>query len=179
MKTTIAIFIVALVSQVTFGQSVFDKYENQRDVNSLVVTKSMFRLMSKIDLSSNDPEAKNYLKMVENLDNIRIFRTESPTTATEMKNTVDNYLKSSSALSELMRVNEDGKNIRFYIKEGKNENFVSELFMFLEDPNSKDSKAVIMSITGNIDLRQISQLTSDLNVPGSDKLKDIDKKKNK
>lgn len=178
MKTTIAIFIVALVSQVTFGQSVFDKYENQRDVNSLVVTKSMFRLMSKIDLSSNDPEAKNYLKMVENLDNIRIFRTESPTTATEMKNTVDNYLKSSSALSELMRVNEDGKNIRFYIKEGKNENYVSELFMFLEDPSSRDSKAVIMSITGNIDLRQISQLTSDLNVPGSEQLKDIDKKKN-
>lgn len=178
MKTTIAIFIVALVTQVTFGQSVFDKYENQRDVNSMVVTKNMFRLMSKIDLISNDPEAKNYLKMVENLDNIRIFRTESPTTAADMKRTVDNYLKSSSALSELMRVNEDGKNIRFYIKEGKNENYVSELFMFLEDPSSRDSKAVIMSITGNIDLRQISQLTSDLNVPGSEQLKDIDKKKN-
>lgn len=178
MKTTIAIFIVALVSQVTFGQSVFDKYETQRDVNSLVVTKSMFRLMSKIDLSSSDPEAKNYLKMVENLDNIRIFRTESSATAAEMKNTVDNYLKSSSALSELMRVNEEGKNIRFYIKEGKNENYVSELFMFLEDPSSRDSKAVIMSITGNIDLRQISQLTSDLNVPGSEQLRDIDKKKN-
>jgi len=95
-----------------------------------------------------------------------------------MKKTVDSYLKSSTSLSELMRVNEDGKNIRFYIKEGKNENFVSELFMFLEDTNSKDSKAVIMSITGNIDLRQISQLTSDLKVPGSDQLKNIDKTKN-
>jgi len=71
MKKLIAIIIVALVSQVTFGQSVFDKYENQRDVTSMVVTKSMFRLMSKIDLSSNDPEAKNYLKMVENLENIK------------------------------------------------------------------------------------------------------------
>jgi hypothetical protein len=178
MKNIIAILLVALASQVTFGQSVFDKYEDQRDVNSLVVTKNMFRLMSKIDLSSNDPEAKNYLKMVENLENIRILRTENASTAADMKKTVESYLKSSTALSELMRVNEDGKNIRFYIKEGKNENYVSELFMFLEDPTSKDSKAVIMSITGNIDLRQISQLTSDLNVPGSDQLKDIDKKKN-
>jgi hypothetical protein len=178
MKNTIAILLLALVSQVAFGQSVFDKYENQRDVNSLVVTKNMFRLMSKIDLSSNDPEAKNYLKMVENLENIRILRTESVSTAADMKKTVESYLKSSAALSELMRVNEDGKNIRFYIKEGKNENYVSELFMFLEDPNSKDSKAVIMSITGNIDLRQISQLTSDLNVPGSEQLKDIKAKKN-
>jgi len=178
MKKIIAILIVALVSQVAFGQTVFDKFENQRDVTSMVVTKSMFRLMSKIDLSSNDPEAKKYLNMVENLENIKIFTTDNASTAADMKKTVDSYLKSSTSLSELMRVNEDGKNIRFYIKEGKNENFVSELFMFLEDANSKDSKAVIMSITGNIDLRQISQLTSDLKVPGSDQLKNIDKAKN-
>jgi len=95
-----------------------------------------------------------------------------------MKKTVESYLKSSTNLSELMRVNDDGKTIRFYVKEGKNENFVSELFMYLEDANSKDSKAVIMSITGNIDLRQISQLTSDLNVPGSEQLKDIKVNKN-
>ncbi len=177
MKKLIAIIIVALVSQVTFSQSVFDKYESQRDVTSMIVTKNMFKLMSKIDLSSNDPEAQNYLKTVENLENIRIFTTDNPTTAADMKKTVESYLK-SSALSELMRVNDDGKNIRFYVKEGKNENFVNELFMFLYDELSNDKMAVIMSITGNIDLREISKLTADLNVPGSEQLKDIDKKKN-
>lgn len=175
MKKIIAILIVALVSQVSFGQSVFDKYENQRDVTSMVITKSMFKLMGKIDLSSNDPEAKNYLKTVENLENIKIFTTDNASTAADMKTTVDSYLKSSTSLSELMRVNDDGKNIRFYVKEGPNENFVSELFMYLEDANSKDSKAVIMSITGNIDLREISKLTSDLKVPGSDQLKNMNK----
>ncbi len=178
MKKIIAITVIALVSQSLFSQGVFDKFEDQQDVTSMIVTKSMFKLMSKIDLSSSDPKAKEYLNMVENLENIKIFTTDNPTTASEMKKTVDTYLKSSTSLSELMRVNDDGKNIKFYVKEGKNDNFVTELFMFLEDANSRDSKAVVMSITGNIDLRQISQLTADLNVPGSEQLKNIDKNKN-
>ncbi|PKP24181.1 MAG: DUF4252 domain-containing protein [Bacteroidetes bacterium HGW-Bacteroidetes-2] len=177
MKKIIFILTIALVSQNNYAQkNVFDKFENQKDVTSMIVTKSMFKLMSKIDLSSNDPEAKNYLNMVENLENIKIFTTDNATTAIDMKNTVDNYIKSSTALTELMRVTDDGKNIRFYVKEGKNENFVSELLMFLEDSSSKDKQAVVMSITGNIDLRQISQLTSDLKVPGSDQLKNVNKK---
>ncbi|GGD99340.1 DUF4252 domain-containing protein [Planktosalinus lacus] len=177
MKKIIAILAVTLITQAIYSQAIFDKFENQNDVSSLVVTKSMFKLMSKIDLSSDDPEAKNYLKMVENLDDIKIFTTGNNDKASDMKRTVENYLKSTTSLSELMRVNDDGQNIRFYVKEGKNDNYVSELFMFLEDPTSSDSKAVIMSITGNIDLRQISQLTSDLKVPGSEQLKNIDQKK--
>lgn len=179
MKKIIVITVIALVSQTMFSQSVFDKFEEHQDVTSMIVTKSMFKLMSKIDLSSNDPKAKEYLNMVENLENIKIFTTDNPTTASEMKKTVDSYLKSSTSLSELMRVNDDGKNVKFYVKEGKDDNFVTELFMFLEDANSKDSKAVVMSITGNIDLRQISKLTADLNVPGSEQLKNIEKNKNK
>lgn len=174
MKKIIAILAVTLISQAIYSQGIFDKFENQNDVSSFVVTKSMFKLMSKIDLSSDDPEAKNYLKMVENLDDIKIFTTANSEKASDMKRTVESYLKSTTSLSELMRVNDDGQNIRFYVKEGKNDNYVSELFMFLEDPTSADSKAVIMSITGNIDLRQISQLTADLKVPGSEKLKNID-----
>jgi len=176
MKNIILIAAIVLVSQTIYSQkSAFDKYENQKDVTSMIVTKSMFKLMSKIDLSSNDPEAKNYLNMVENLEDIKIFTTDNAITAADMKNTVDSYIKSSPTLTELMRVNDDGKNIRFYVKEGKNENFVSELLMFLEDSSSKDKLAVVMSITGNIDLRQISQLTSDLKVPGSDQLKNVKK----
>lgn len=176
MKNIILIAAIVLASQTIYSQkSTFDKYENQKDVTSMIVTKSMFKLMSKIDLSSNDPEAQNYLKMVENLEDIKIFTTDNATTAADMKSTVDSYIKSSTTLTELMRVNDDGKNIRFYVKEGKNENFVSELLMFLEDSSSKDKQAVVMSITGNIDLRQISQLTSDLKVPGSDQLKNAKK----
>lgn len=177
MKTIIfTVCMILGLSWSGFSQSVFDKFEENSEVTSLIVTKNMFKLMSKIDLSSNDPDAKEYLQLVENLDNIKIFTTGNAQVASEMKKSVEGYLTSGNNLAELMRINEDGQVIRFYVQEGKSENFVKELFMFLEDANSPDSKAVVVSITGNIDLRQVSKLTADLNVPGSENLKDIKKK---
>ena len=68
------------------------------------------------------------------------------------------------------------KNIKFYSKEGKSENFVSELLMHLTGNIDGEDRTIIMSITGKIDLKKISKLTSDLNMPGSKELKNIDQK---
>ena len=75
-----------------------------------------------------------------------------------------------------MRVNEDGKNIRFYSKGGKNDNYVSELFMFMEGEKEGELISVILSITGEIDLSQLSRLTSDLKIPGAEELKNVENK---
>ena len=132
-----------------------------------------------MDLDSSDPEAKEYLAMVENLDNIKIFTTENKEVAKRMDASVAKYVSNSTGLGELMRVKDDGKNIKFYSKDGKNDNYVSELLMHLNGNIDGKEMTVIMSITGNIDLKQISKLTKDLNVPGSDQLKNIDKNKKK
>ena len=122
---------------------------------------------------------KNILSMVDNLENIKIFTTENPEVAARMDASVAKYISSSKGLGELMRVKDDGKNIKFYSKEGKNENFVSELLMHMIGDVDGKKMTVIMSITGNIDLKQISKLTEDLKVPGSEELKNIDTKKTK
>lgn len=177
MKKIILTFALALLAFSGFSQSVFDKFDNRKDVTSLVVTKQMFKLMSSVDLSSSDPEAQEYLKLVNNLENIKVFTTSNASIASEMRTEVDKYLKGNTKLSELMRVNDDGKSIRFYSKEGKNENYISELLMFLDGASGGKSETVILSITGNIDLKQISKLTSDLKVPGSENLKELEKNK--
>ena len=89
---------------------------------------------------------------------------------------VATYLSESPKLSELMIVKDDGKNIEFYSKEGKSYNFVSELLMHLTGNIDGEDRTIIMSITGKIDLKKISKLTSDLNMPGSEELKNIDQK---
>ena len=175
-KLTILIALI-LAPMVASAQNAFDSFEDEKDVSSVVVTKNMFKLLSKIDLESDDPEVKEYMELVDNLDNIKIFTTENASVAKRMDAAVTSYVAKSSALAELMRVKDDGKNIKFYSKEGKNENFVSELLMHLTGDVDGKNMTVIMSITGNIDLKQISKLTKDLNVPGSENLKDIDKKK--
>lgn len=179
MKKIAIIIVLAIFPLLSWSQNAFDSFENEKDVTSVVVTKNMFKLLSKMDLNSSDPEAQAYLKMVDNLDNIKIFTTENPAVAQKMDAAMTKYVAASKDLGELMRVKDDGKNIQFYSKEGKNENYVSELLMHLNGLVDGKTTTVIMSITGNIDLKQISKLTEELKVPGSDQLKNIDKKKNK
>lgn len=171
--TTVLIWSGIMVS----AQQAFDSFDNEKDVTSVVVTKNMFKLLSKMDLNSSDPEAQAYLNLVENLENIKIYTTTNPQVAKRMETAVSGYVTGSKNLEELMRVNDSGQHVVFYSREGKNENYVSELLMYLNGVESKDPTTVIMSITGNIDLRQISKLTEDLKVPGSENLKKLEKNK--
>jgi hypothetical protein len=43
----------------------------------------------------------------------------------------------------------------------------------------REIETVILSLTGDIDLRQVSKLTNKMNVPGGDQLKKVGDKKNK
>lgn len=178
MKKQLIILILALMPSLFYAQNAFDAFENEKGVTSVVVTKNMFKLLSKIDLNSKDPEAQAYLNMVNSLDNIKIFTTESPEVAKRMDAAVNSYLSSTKALGELMRVKDDGQDIRFYSKEGKDENHVKELLMHLTGVVDGKPSTIIMSITGDIDLKQISKLTEEMKVPGSKQLKNLDKKKN-
>ncbi len=177
MKKIAILIALAIAPMVSWAQNAFDSFENEKDVTSVVVTKNMFKLLSKMDLNSTDPEAQAYLKMVNDLDNIKIFTTDNPGVSQKMDAAVAKYITGSKNLGELMRVKEDGRNIKFYSKEGKNENYVSELLMHMDGIVEGKPMTVIMSITGNIDLKQISKLTEELKVPGSEELKNIDKKK--
>lgn len=179
MKKVSILIALIIAPWLASAQNAFDSFENEKDVTSVVVTKNMFKLLSKMDLDSSDPEAKEYLAMVDNLDDIKVFTTDNQEVASRMDAAVAKYVASSKGLGELMRVKDDGKNIKFYSKEGINENFVSELLMHMNGDVDGKKTTVIMSITGNIDLKQISKLTQELNVPGSEELKNIDKNKKK
>lgn len=91
-----------------------------------------------------------------------------------MKADVAKYLKGST-LDELMRVNTDGKNVKFYSKPGKDEDHVSELFMFLDGvkEDGDGPNTVVLTITGEIDLKQVSKIADHLNVPGGEELKKV------
>lgn len=174
MKKSIILVMVCLLSVMGYSQN-FEKYDSMKDVDAVVMTSKMFKLLSKVDLSASDPEAQQYLNMIDNLNEIRIYTSGTSSVRSQMASDVNSYLNKSS-LDELMRVNEDGNNIKFYSKPGKNDNFVSELFMFMEGEKDGKPISVIMSITGNLDLTKISQLTSDLKVPGSEELKNVKNK---
>ncbi|MCJ7757954.1 MAG: DUF4252 domain-containing protein [Gillisia sp.] len=174
MKKSIIVILVCLVSFAGYSQN-FAKYENMKEVDAMIMTSKMFKLLAKVDLSSTDPEAQQYIKLIENLKEIRMYTTNQSAIRAQMASDVSTYL-SKGSLEQLMRVNEDGKSIKFYSKPGRNENFVSELFMFMEGEKDGKPIAVILSITGDIDLTQLSKLATDLKVPGAEELKKVNKK---
>ena len=173
-KIALLIAFVAL-PVIAFSQSVFDKFEDYDDVSTVVVNKNMFKLFSRIE--ADDPEAQEFMEMVKSLEDLKVFITEDAKIGAEMKATVTKYLKKAS-LQELMRVKDKDVNVKFYIKQGRDEDHVSELLMFVNglkdvEANGKKIETVLLSLTGDIDLNKIGSLTRKMNLPSQ--LEKVDK----
>jgi hypothetical protein len=91
-----------------------------------------------------------------------------------MKVVADKYIK-TAGLEELMRVNDNGRNIKILVKSGTTETQIRELLMFIDGGKGEDT--VLMSLTGNFDLNEVSVLTDKMRFPGGDDLKKATKRK--
>lgn len=159
---------LALMPVLNYAQGAFDKFDGQDDVTSIIVNKKMFDLMSKVKMDASDKEAQQYLSLIKKLDNLKVFTTKSVRVENEMKASANSYIK-TAGLEELMRVNDSGRNIKILVKSGSTDSQVRELLMFIEGGKGEDT--VLMSLTGNFDLNEISTLTDKMRFPGGDDLK--------
>ncbi|NJB72005.1 hypothetical protein GGR42_002496 [Saonia flava] len=169
MKKYIIIVLIAMLPISGFAQSLFDKYEDLDNVTSVVVNQSMFNLLSKIDVEVDDQEAQDFMDIAKSIKNLKVFTTDDKKISADMKISVEKYLKSSS-LVELMRVKDKDANVKFYIKNGKDDDHVSELLMFVTgikevEANGRHFETVLLSLTGDIDLNKINSLTNKMNLP--------------
>jgi hypothetical protein len=174
MKKFLITVVVVLVSSPFFAQAAFDKFDGQDDVTSIIVNKKMFDLMSKVKVDASDKETQQYLNLIKKLDNLKVFTTKSTRVEGEMKVAADRYIK-TAGLEELMRVNDSGKNIKILVKSGAKDSQIRELLMFIE--GAKNDDTVLMSLTGDFDLSEISILTDKMRIPGGDDLKKATKGK--
>ncbi|ANH60593.1 DUF4252 domain-containing protein [Dokdonia donghaensis] len=172
MKKLIMIAALASVTLASNAQSPFDKYEDLKGVSSIVMNQKMFKLLSKVDLNSSDPEMQQYINLVDNLENVKMYTSANAGIMDQMNTSMKGYI-ASSGLQELMRAKDDGKNVKFYYKEGSSEDYVKEFVMFLNGNMEGEQRAVFFQVTGNIDLKQISKLAQDLDFKGSEALKEV------
>jgi len=179
MKKFILIFSLALLPIISSAQSHFDSLEDLDGVTSVIVNANMFNLMSKIDISTDDPEAKEYIDLIKNITSLKVFVSKNNATTSKMQNMMGSYLKKSS-LQELMRIKDGDTNVKFFMKEGSNSNKVSELLMFVKGTDlkveGKDIETVLLTLTGDFDLKQVSKLTKKMNIPGGEHLRKVKKK---
>ncbi|GAA4242675.1 MULTISPECIES: DUF4252 domain-containing protein [Winogradskyella] len=189
-KKIVVIVAAMLISVTGFSQSVFDKYEDQKGVASVILNGKMFKMLATMGIDIDDPEMKEYAEMANNITGFKVFTTGDTKIAADMNATVAKYLK-SSALEELMRIKDGDQTVKFYVKEGKDDNHVKELLMFItglkeltKDQNieingkKREFETVVMTLTGDIDLRQVSKITNQMDIPGGEQLKKAGEKKN-
>ena len=182
MKTFIFIVLGLMLSLTITAQDLFSKYESMDGVTSGVINSKMFSMIASMDIDVDDPDAKTFMEMVNKIESVKLLVTGSQNISKNMVADTEAYIRKAN-LDELMRFKDGAQNVRFYVREGKDQNHVKELLMFItglgemlagEDLSingkTREVETVIVSIVGDIDLKQISKITSKMNLPGGEQL---------
>lgn len=174
-KKVLIALLFAFASSSFYGQAVFDQFDGQEEIVSVMVNKKMFELMSKVKVDPSDKETQQYLKLIQNLENLKVFSTTNSTSARKMRDVADAYIKSAS-LEELKKVNENGKQVTIDVKRAGANNQLNEFVMFIDDDANGINRSVLMSLTGVFNLNDISILTDKMQIPGGTELKKLTQK---
>ncbi len=182
MKKIIALVVMAIMLLPISGiaQDIFEKYNGNSEVTYVSIQPKMFQMIAKMGINVDDAEAKAYMDMVKSITSFKTIVTDNKTISAD----ISKWVKSrSSSLEELMQVKDNGAEVKFYIKEGKDSDHVKELLIFVNgidkvmqsngvDINGQQRKieTVVVSLTGDIDLNEISRLTDKMNIPGGQHL---------
>ncbi|WP_308991224.1 DUF4252 domain-containing protein [Mariniflexile litorale] len=184
-KVIVLVMVIMLLPLTGMAQDVFEKYSDNTDVTYVSIKPKMFQMIAKMGINVDEPEAKAYIDMVKSITSFKTIVTDNKTISAD----ISKWVKSrSNSLEELMEVKDDGVEVKFYVKEGKDSNHVKELLIFVNGINKvmKESvdvngqqrriETVVVSLTGDINLNEISKLTEKMNIPGGNHL---EKKKKK
>ena len=96
MKKLLLIMMLAFMLPVVSNAQNFDKYENMKEVDAVVITSKMFKLLTKIDLNADDPETQQYIDLIENLQEIRVFTSKQENVRKQMAADVNTFIKNGS-----------------------------------------------------------------------------------
>lgn len=161
MKKIIVLIALVVTPMLTSAQSFFDDLEDLDGVSAVVVSKDAFEILSKFNAESlQHNETMEVFQMIQDLNELKVFSTDKKEIANKMEQMAKSAIKKHN-LTQLMRVKEDDSRVSIYVKSSKNKDYVSEVLMFIKgisEKTNKTSEAVIVSLTGNIDINKMSDL---------------------
>ena len=162
MKKLVIVVAFLIASSASYAQSFFDKLEDMDGVDVVVVTKEAFEMLSKFkDIQLEGNQTMKVFSLIKELKELRVFTTDDSAIANKMDEMVSKLIK-NNRLTELMRVKDDDSRVKIYVKTTKNKDYVSEVLMFvkgIEKKTKENVDSVIISLTGNIDVNKIAEIT--------------------
>ena len=156
------------------AQSVFDTYKSNERVTYVSISPQMFSMLAKLNIDDTDPEAKEFLELISQINTFKLLRTDEPTISDNFSDWTQEYAKTKQ-LSELMQVREDQTIVYFYAALSEKENIVDQLVMLAQEDNDNAAlddrnQTVLLYINGKIDLARIASLVQKLDIPAGEQL---------
>lgn len=144
----------------------FQKYEEDRSFTLVSVTPKMFSMFSKLDI--NTGEGQQFMQVVKKLRGMRILAKEDTKDGPKLYREAAAFL--TKDMEELMTIRDDNTDLKFMVKENAKGN-IAELIMLV----GSDDEFMAMSLVGDIDLNEISQIAGKMNIHGMENLNKLKK----
>lgn len=170
MKKSTTIIVLMLLGSVTWAQDdaisqFFSKYNDDPDFTQVTVTSKMFGLFTHFEPEDEDQEAvKNAISKITGLKILALEDTHRG------KDLYDEAFKliPKNDYEELMTMKEPDGELKFLIKEKDGK--IAELLMI----KGGHENFFILSLVGEIDLKEISKLSRHMDIDGFEHLRKID-----
>jgi hypothetical protein len=176
MKKIVAVVVLMLIITGAQAQDAiskfFSKYQNDESFTQVNVSSKMFNLFT--NMEADTPEDKEVLEAISKLKGLRILMKENTSDARSLYKEAFSLVPVKE-FEELMSVRDKDKDMKFYIKESAGK--ISELVMIMGGTDD----FMVLSLFGEIDLKQVSRIGKKMNVEGLENfhhLDDGEKKKN-
>lgn len=174
MKKIIIVALMMIAVNGVFAQDAiskfFSKYQDDESFTQVTVSSKMFSLFTNMEVES--PEDKEVLDAISKLKGLRILGKENTSDARKLYKEAFALIPMKE-FEELMTVRDKDQDFKFLIKESGGK--ISELLMIMGGTDD----FMVMSLFGEIDLKQVSRLGKKMNVGGLEQLEKLnDKKKN-
>jgi Domain of unknown function (DUF4252) len=150
----------------------FDKYRDNEDFTHVTITSRMFGLFANLD--AEEEEDKELLDAVSKVKGLKILAKDdiSPEEADELYKEAFELIPAKD-YDELMSVRDKENDMKFLIQE--KDGVITELVMVMHG----DGEFFLLTLVGDIDLKQISRLSHSMAIQGFEHLENIDKEKDK
>jgi Domain of unknown function (DUF4252) len=172
MKKILIIALMMIAVNGVFAQDAiskfFTKYQDDESFTQVTVSSKMFSLFTNMEVES--PEDKEVLEAISKLKGLRILGKENTSDARKLYKEAFALIPTKE-FEELMTVRDKDQDFKFLIKESGGK--ISELVMIMGGADD----FMLMSLYGEIDLKQVSRLGKKMNVGGLEQLQKLDEKK--
>ena len=116
MKKFIIITLFFVLPVSLLGQSIFEKYQNNKEVKVVSISPKMFQLLGSMSLSSGDMESKALIEIIQGIRSFRALITGSELISEEIDMWVKKEVNDRGLVPEVM-VKESEIELSIYVKE--------------------------------------------------------------